>query len=168
MSSLTWFSRQVLEVHWLADLAVRRPAQLHLDSDWLGEIRLAIGRRAKHDGHLPVDVSLGESPLPLPGVLEKTHLDVLCRGPESMKHEDSPKLRNDSLLNKKIICLPQAMLHYVCCYATQCVSQHLTSLVISFGCQTSRDVKRKKGLPPFVLVHHLECHKLVQHSGFKG
>lgn len=76
----TWVGRQVLEVHGLADLAVRRPAELHLDSDGLREVSVAVRRRAEHDGHLPVDVGLGERALSLPGVLEEAHLDVLCQG----------------------------------------------------------------------------------------
>lgn len=77
---LTWVSRQVLEVHRLTDLAVGWPAKLHLDSDWLREVSVAVRWRAEHNGHLPVDVGLGEGALPLPGVLEEAHLDVLCRG----------------------------------------------------------------------------------------
>lgn len=80
---LTWIRRQVLEVHWLTDLAVRGPAELHLDSNGFSEVSVAVGGRAEHDGHLPVDISLGERSLPLPGVLEETHLDVLCRETEN-------------------------------------------------------------------------------------
>lgn len=82
--ALTWVGRQVLEVHRFADLAVRGPAQLHLDSDGLAEVSFGVRRCAEHDGHLPVDVGLGERALPLPGVLEEAHLDVLCRGTEQM------------------------------------------------------------------------------------
>lgn len=79
---LTWIRWQVLEVHWLADLAVRWPAELHLDSNGFSEVSVTVGWGAEHDGHLPVDISLGERSLPLPGILEETHLDVLCRGTE--------------------------------------------------------------------------------------
>lgn len=75
----TWIWWQVLEVHWLTDFSIRGPPELHLDSHWLSEVSVTVGRCAKHNGHLPVDISLGESALPLPGVLEETHLDVLCR-----------------------------------------------------------------------------------------
>lgn len=81
----TWVSGQVLEVHWLANLAIRGPAELHLDSNGLSEISVAVGRRAEHDGHLPVDIGLGESALSLPGVLEETHLNVLCGRAENGK-----------------------------------------------------------------------------------
>lgn len=81
----TWVSRQVLEVHRLADLAIRGPAELHLDSNRLREVSVAVRRCAEHNGHLPVDIGLGESALPLPGVLEETHLNVLCRGTECVK-----------------------------------------------------------------------------------
>lgn len=77
---LTWVSRQVLEVHWLADLAVRGPAELHFHSNRLREVSVTVRRCAEHNGHLPMDVRLGECALSLPGVLEKTHLDVLCQG----------------------------------------------------------------------------------------
>ena len=76
----TWVIREVLEVHWLTDLAVRGPTELHLDSNGLGEISVAVGRHAEHDGHLPMDIGLGESALSLPGVLEETHLNILCKG----------------------------------------------------------------------------------------
>lgn len=82
---LTRVSRQVLEVHWLADLAVRGPAKLHLDSNGLREVSVAVRWCAEHNGHLSVDISLGESALSLPGVLEEAHLDVLCRGTENGK-----------------------------------------------------------------------------------
>lgn len=76
----TWFSRQVLEVHRLADLAIRGPTELHLHSNGLGEVSVTVRWRAEHDGHLSVDISLGEGALTLPGVLEETHLNVLCGG----------------------------------------------------------------------------------------
>ena len=82
---LTWVRGQVLEVHRLADLAVRGPAELHLDADRLREVSVAVRWRAEHDGHLPVDIGLGEGALSLPGVLEETHLDVLCRGEQKWK-----------------------------------------------------------------------------------
>lgn len=73
----TWIRGQVLEVHRLADLSVRRPAELHLHADRLRQVGVAVRRRAEHDGHLPVDVSLREGAFALPRVPEKTHLDVL-------------------------------------------------------------------------------------------
>lgn len=78
----TRVSRQVLEVHWLTDLAVRGSAELHLHANGFREVSVAVRWRAKHDGHLSVDISLGESAFSLPGVLEEAHLDVLCRGTE--------------------------------------------------------------------------------------
>lgn len=99
---LTWIRWQVLEVHWLADLAVRGPAELHLDSNGFGEVSVAVGWRAEHDGHLPVDISLGERSLSLPGVLEETHLDVLCRGTENGNCKETLKLRMDSPLIRRI------------------------------------------------------------------
>lgn len=76
----TWVGRKVLEVHWFADLPVGRPSELHLDSNGLWEVSVAVRRRAEHDGDLSVDISLGEGALPLPGVLEEAHLNVLCKG----------------------------------------------------------------------------------------
>lgn len=55
---LTRVSGKVLEVHWLADLPVGGSAELHLDSDGLGEVGVAVWWRAEHDGHLSVDISL--------------------------------------------------------------------------------------------------------------
>lgn len=80
---LTWVSRKVLEVHWLADLTIRGPAELHLNFNGLREVSVAVWRRAEHNGHLSVDVSLGESPLSLPRVLKESHLYVLCKGTET-------------------------------------------------------------------------------------
>lgn len=77
---MTWVGGQELEVHWLADLTVRGPAELHLHSDWLSQVGVVEGRGTEHDGHLPVDVRLGEGALPLPRVLEEPYLDVLCGG----------------------------------------------------------------------------------------
>lgn len=84
---LTQVSRQVLEVHRLADLAVRGPAELHLHSNGFREVSVAVRWCAEHDGHLSVDVSLGESAFSLPRVLEEAHLDVFCRGTEHGKCE---------------------------------------------------------------------------------
>lgn len=98
----TWVSRQVLEVHWLANLAVRGPAELHLDSNGLSEISVAVGRCAEHNGHLPVDIGLGESALSLPGVLKETHLDVLFRGTENGKCKVIPKWTMDSPFKRRI------------------------------------------------------------------
>lgn len=158
---VTWVSGQVLEVHRLTDLAVRGPAELHLDSNGLGEVSVAVGRCAEHNGHLSVDISLGERALPLPGVLEETHLDVLCRGADSGKYEEILKLRVDSpgywshrgfflfsftarhavsfTVNRE----QELMQCYITFAATQhTVWQHLASLIISFSCQTWR----KKGV----------------------
>lgn len=81
----TWICWQVLEVHWLADLSVRGPPELHPDFNWFGEVSVTVGGCAEHNGHLPVDVSLGKSALPLPGILEETHLDVLFKETENEK-----------------------------------------------------------------------------------
>lgn len=75
---LTGICRQVLEVHGLADLPVRRPPQLHFHWDGDAEVSAAVWRRAEHDGHLPVYVRLREGALALPGVAEEAHLDILC------------------------------------------------------------------------------------------
>lgn len=74
--SSTLFNRHILEFHWLADLTIGRAAQLHLDLNGLLEISVMVWRRAEHNGHLPVDVSLRERTFSLPGVLEETHLDI--------------------------------------------------------------------------------------------
>ncbi len=79
---LTLVSGQVMEVHWFADLAVGRPAELHLNFNGLRDVSVTIRWCTEHNGHLSVDVSLGKSTLSLPGVLEETHLNVLCRGTE--------------------------------------------------------------------------------------
>lgn len=76
-SQITWISGEVLEVHGLADLAVGRPAELHLHFHGLRQVRIAVGRRAEHDGDLPVDVGLGEGAFTFPRVSEEAHLDVL-------------------------------------------------------------------------------------------
>lgn len=74
----TWIRWQVLEVHRLADLAVRRPPELHLHPDGLSDVGVAVRRRAEHDGHLSVHVRLGEGAFPLPRVLEEADFNVLC------------------------------------------------------------------------------------------
>lgn len=106
--ALTWVSRQVLEVHGLADLAVRGPAELHLDSNGLREVSVAVWRRAEHDGHLSVDVGLGERALSLPGVLEEAHLDVLCQGDRKQEMWKFLPLTHT----------PLTELHHACCDAT--------------------------------------------------
>lgn len=123
--SLTWVSGQVLEVHWLADLAVRGPAELHLDINGLIEVSGTVRRCAKHNGHLPVDISLGKTALPLPGILEETYFDVLCRGREkgtcqyicingwSLSQGLMQEQLTVSLLSKN-----SWVLHHLYCYAT--------------------------------------------------
>lgn len=93
---LTWVSRQVLEVHRLADLAVRGSTELHLYANGFREVSVAVRRRAEHNGHLSVDISLGESAFSLPGVLKEAHLDVFCRGTEHGKCEKMLKPRFSS------------------------------------------------------------------------
>lgn len=99
---LTWVRGQVLEVHWLADLAVWGPTQLHLDSDGLGEVSIAVRRCAEHNGHLPVDVSLREGAFSLPGVLKEAHLDVLYKGTQNGKCGDKIENINFTLLTAQL------------------------------------------------------------------
>lgn len=81
----TWIRRQVLEVHRLTDLTVRWPPELHLHPDWLGDVGVAVRRRAKHDGHLSVHIRLGEGAFPLPGVLEEADFNVLCKSTKTSR-----------------------------------------------------------------------------------
>lgn len=74
---LTWICGQVLKVHGFADFSIRRPAQLHFHTHGFCQVGVAVRRRPEHNGHLPVNVGLGEQSFTLPRVLEKPHLDVL-------------------------------------------------------------------------------------------
>ena len=77
---LTWVGGQVGEPHGLAVHAVRDAAEHHVHGELLADVLVAVRRRLEHDGDLPVDVRLGELPLPLPGVAPEDDLDVVWGG----------------------------------------------------------------------------------------
>jgi hypothetical protein len=70
---------QVLELHGLTELPVRRPPQLHGNTHRSLQAGVRIGRGPEHNGHLSVHISLRKGASGLPARSREIHFNVLCQ-----------------------------------------------------------------------------------------
>jgi hypothetical protein len=68
---------QVLELHGLTELPVRRPPQLHGNTHRSLQAGVRIGRGPEHNGHLSVHISLRKGASGLPARSREIHFNVL-------------------------------------------------------------------------------------------
>ena len=94
---LTFVIGQVSEVHRFTDLLVRGSAQLHLHSDRFHYGGVTVGRSLEDDGHLAMDIGLGEGAPCLPAIGgEESYLDVIWRkGGMLARERDAIKSKTD-------------------------------------------------------------------------
>lgn len=79
-TAITFVVGQVSKIHRFTDFLIRRPAQLHVHAGRLRYRYVTVGRSLKDDGHLAMNVGLGEGAFGLPAVIrEESHLNVVWK-----------------------------------------------------------------------------------------